>query len=122
MNSSFSYWVREFEAEALMVLLIAEEQRHVPFHCDRLRDAFGGWPGPARTAVTASWWTAIWWTPLCGAVVTVAWDHGPALRHLGVTRRGFVVDVIGLFRTALTAVRAGQDRRNSLLPSQTSGS
>jgi hypothetical protein len=65
---------------------------------------------------------AIWWLLLRGAVVTVAWDHGPALRHLGVTRRGFVLDVAALFRTALANVRAGQDRRNSLLPSQTSGS
>ncbi|WP_051771880.1 ferritin-like domain-containing protein [Saccharothrix sp. NRRL B-16314] len=97
--------------------ILADEQRHVPFHCDRLRDAFAGWPRPAKAATTA-----IWWLLLCGAVVTVAWDHGPALRHLGVTRRGFAVDVAGLFRTALTGVRAGQDRRNSLLPSHTSGS
>jgi hypothetical protein len=97
--------------------ILADEERHVPFHCDRLRDAFAGWSGPTRTAVTA-----IWWTLLCGAVITVAWDHGPALRHLGMTRRGFALDVAGLFRTALANVQAGQDRRNSLLPSQTSGS
>ncbi|PSL56381.1 hypothetical protein B0I31_103130 [Saccharothrix carnea] len=94
--------------------ILADEERHVPFHCLRLRDSFAGWPGPVRTAVTG-----VWWVLLAGAVVVVAWDHGPALRHLGVTRRGFVTDVAVLFKSALTAV---QDRRNSLLPSQTIGS
>lgn len=97
--------------------ILADEERHVPFHCDRLRDAFAAWRGPVRAAVTA-----VWWVLLCGAVVTVAWDHGPALRHLGVTRRGFAVDVAILFKGALIGVRPAQDRLNSLLPNQTIGS
>ncbi|MBB5959943.1 hypothetical protein FHS29_006565 [Saccharothrix tamanrassetensis] len=94
--------------------ILADEQRHVPFHCLRLREGFARTPAVVRRLVRG-----IWWVLLVGATITVTWDHGPALRHLGVTRRGFVVDVAGLFRTALSGV---QDRRNSLLPSQTIGS
>ncbi|MFD1149101.1 ferritin-like domain-containing protein [Saccharothrix hoggarensis] len=97
--------------------ILADEERHVPFHCQRLRHAFAAWPRPVRSAVTVTWWVL-----LGGAVAAVAWDHGPALRHLGVTRRGFAVDVARLFRTALTGVRRGQDLRNSLLPNHTIGS
>jgi hypothetical protein len=86
--------------------ILADEERHVPFHCLRLRDAFAAWRPPVRLVVTA-----VWWVLLCGAVITVAWDHGPALRRLGVTRRAFVRDVAGLFGTALAGVRGGSDLR-----------
>jgi hypothetical protein len=42
---------------------------------------------------------------LVGATVTVAHDHGSALRRLGVGRREFVADVINLFETAVADVR-----------------
>jgi hypothetical protein len=57
--------------------ILADEQRHVPFHLRRL----GRVP-------------AIWWALLAGTAVVVALDHGPALRRLGVTRRGFVREVL----------------------------
>lgn len=85
----------------------ADERRHVPFHCLRLR---GGIPRLVHP---------IWWFLLFGALAAVCWDHGPALRHLGVTRRGFAVEVVKEFKTALKAVH---DLRNSLLPSHTIGS
>ncbi|MFI8344142.1 ferritin-like domain-containing protein [Streptomyces sp. NPDC085639] len=81
--------------------ILADEERHVPFHCRRLREGFAGLPDPARRAV-AGGWRAL----LAAATVVVAVDHGPALRHLGVGRRAFVADVIrssGPLAGAMTA-------------------
>jgi hypothetical protein len=69
--------------------ILADEERHVPFHCRRLRKAF-----PARTRPVVF---AVWRILLFGASVVVAFDHGPALRVFGTTRRGFVVEVNRLF-------------------------
>lgn len=68
--------------------ILADEQRHVPFHCQRLRTAFGRMPRAVRKVVAAGWWTLLF-----GAAVVVAYDHGPALRQLGVSRREFVTDI-----------------------------
>jgi hypothetical protein len=81
--------------------ILADEERHVPFHCRRLRAAFAGTPRPVRWVVTAGWRML-----LLGTAVTVAWDHGPALRRLGVARWEFVVDVARLFRTAIADIGA----------------
>ncbi|MGW7332141.1 ferritin-like domain-containing protein, partial [Streptomyces sp. NPDC054840] len=59
--------------------ILADEERHVPFHCLRLREGLAGLPRPARRAVTAGWRGL-----LAGAAALVAVDHGPALRALGV--------------------------------------
>lgn len=67
----------------------ADEERHVPFHCRRLREALAPLPAPARRAATLVWRAA-----LTGAAVLVAVDHGPALRVLGVRRRTFVADIV----------------------------
>ncbi|MFF3014115.1 ferritin-like domain-containing protein [Streptomyces sp. NPDC057939] len=69
--------------------LLADEERHVPFHCHRLNAGLAPLPRPARRAVTAGWRVL-----LAGAAVVVAVDHGPALRVLGVGRRAFVEDVL----------------------------
>ncbi|MFI6028317.1 ferritin-like domain-containing protein [Amycolatopsis magusensis] len=69
--------------------ILADEERHVPFHLRRLGAAFAPLSPVARRAVHA-----VWWVLLLGAVVVVAHDHGPALRELGLTRRRFVVDVL----------------------------
>ncbi|KOG44659.1 membrane protein [Streptomyces virginiae] len=68
--------------------ILADEERHVPFHCRRLREGFAGLPAPARRTVVGGWRAL-----LAAATVVVAVDHGPALRHLGVGRRAFVADV-----------------------------
>ncbi|MEU4803860.1 ferritin-like domain-containing protein [Actinosynnema sp. NPDC023587] len=81
--------------------ILADERRHVPFHCLRLR---GELPRPVH---------GVWWVLLGGALAAVCWDHGPALRSLGVTRRGFAVEVAGLFKAAVAATR---DHRDDLLP------
>ncbi|MFE6842865.1 ferritin-like domain-containing protein [Streptomyces sp. NPDC057686] len=78
--------------------ILADEERHVPFHCRRLREALAPLPAPARRAATLTWQAM-----LAGAAVVVAADHGPALRHLGLRRRRFTADVI---RSSLPLARA----------------
>ncbi|MEO6081684.1 MAG: ferritin-like domain-containing protein [Umezawaea sp.] len=73
--------------------ILADEERHVPFHCRRLRKAF---PAHTRPVVFA-----VWRVLLFGASVVVAYDHGSALRVFGTTRRGFVVEVNRLFGDVL---------------------
>ncbi|MFF4263596.1 ferritin-like domain-containing protein [Streptomyces virginiae] len=69
--------------------ILADEERHVPFHCLRLREGLAGLPRPARRAVTAGWRGL-----LAAAATLVAVDHGPALRTLGVDRRTFVARTV----------------------------
>lgn len=79
--------------------ILADEERHVPFHIDRLRQGFADTPAAGRAVAGAGWWVL-----MAGAVGVVAADHGAALTALGVTRRRFVADVLGLFRPMVTAV------------------
>ncbi|MFG2621946.1 ferritin-like domain-containing protein [Streptomyces sp. NPDC048507] len=69
--------------------ILADEERHVPFHCRRLAEGLAPLPRAARRAVTGGWRLL-----LLGAAVVVAADHGPALRSLGVSRRAFVRDTV----------------------------
>ncbi|MGW6841780.1 ferritin-like domain-containing protein [Streptomyces sp. NPDC054958] len=69
--------------------ILADEERHVPFHCLRLREGLAGLPRPARRAVTTGWRGL-----LAGAAALVAVDHGPALRALGVDRGAFVARTV----------------------------
>ncbi|WP_432752561.1 ferritin-like domain-containing protein [Streptomyces sp. JL2001] len=71
--------------------ILGDEERHVPFHCRRLREGFAGLPRAGRRAVTAGWRVL-----LAAAALVVAHDHGPALRALGVGRLVFVRDVVRL--------------------------
>ncbi|MBP2704539.1 ferritin-like domain-containing protein [Microbispora sp. RL4-1S] len=73
--------------------ILADELRHVPFHCERLRRGFRASPSPVRMLAAAGWWAL-----LAGAVTVVVLDHGQALRHLGVSRAAFVRDVLTGFR------------------------
>ncbi|MGC7100563.1 ferritin-like domain-containing protein [Amycolatopsis lurida] len=76
--------------------ILADEERHVPFHLRRLAAAFAPLPPVVRLLVHG-----VWRVLLFGAVVTVSYDHGPALRQFGLTRRGFVADVLRIWsRTA----------------------
>lgn len=69
--------------------ILADEERHVPFHCLRLREGLAGLPRPVRRAVTTGW------RGLLGcAAVLVAVDHGRALRTLGTGRRSFVAQAL----------------------------
>ena len=79
--------------------ILADEERHVPFHLDRLRQGFAGTPLAGRAAAAAGWWVL-----MLGAALVVAVDHGGALRVLGVSRRRFVADVLRSFRPMAAAV------------------
>ncbi|WP_338701582.1 ferritin-like domain-containing protein [Streptomyces sp. Q6] len=83
--------------------ILADEERHVPFHCRRLREGFARVPRPARYAVTGGWRLL-----LAGAAVLVAVDHGAALRRCGVTRSVFVRDIVAS-SAVMAAVIAGRD-------------
>jgi hypothetical protein len=95
--------------------ILGDEERHVPFHCERLRIGF------ANLSPAMRWTTrTVWRTLFLGAVLVVMADHGPALRQLGVRRTRFAIDVFGLFNSVVasatasaTAVRA-PERRGAL--------
>ncbi|MER5758376.1 ferritin-like domain-containing protein [Streptomyces sp. NPDC002082] len=82
-------------------LILADEERHVPFHCLRLREALAPLPAPARRAVVAAWRAT-----LAAAAAVVAVDHGPALRTLGVRRRAFVTDTVRASAPMAAAIAA----------------
>ena len=79
--------------------ILADERTHVPFHRQRLEEEFAGWPYWVRRAVNA-----LWQLLLCGTVLMVAFDHGPALRQLGLRRWQFIDEVSREFRNA-TSIR-----------------
>ncbi|WP_410568657.1 ferritin-like domain-containing protein [Amycolatopsis sp. cmx-4-61] len=80
--------------------ILADEERHVPFHCHRLELAFRTMNHPARAALFGAWRVL-----LLGVAITVAVDHGAALRRLGVGRLVFVADVLTAFEAALGRIR-----------------
>lgn len=79
--------------------ILADEERHVPFHLDRLYQGFAGTPLAGRVAAAGGWWVL-----MVGAALVVAVVHGSALRALGMTRRRFVTDVLRLFRPMVASV------------------
>lgn len=78
--------------------ILADEERHVPFHCERLHVSLARLPRPVRRPVML-----VWRLLLLAVSVVVAADHGRALRRLGVRRSEFVADVA---RSATTVARA----------------
>ncbi|WP_103342825.1 ferritin-like domain-containing protein [Amycolatopsis sp. CA-126428] len=85
--------------------ILADEERHVPFHCHRLEIAFRPLGRPARAAVFGAWRVL-----LLGVAITVAADHGQALHRLGVGRLVFVADVLTAFEAALARIRGEQPK------------
>ena len=85
--------------------ILADEERHVPFHCHRLRVAFDAFAAPVCAIVFG-----LWRLLLLGVAVTVAADHGRALRKLGVGRLVFVADVLTAFESALARIRGEEPR------------
>lgn len=81
--------------------ILADEERHVPFHCLRLREALAPLPAPARRAATLAWQVL-----LAGAAAVVAVDHGPALRVLGVRRLAFAADTVRASSPVAAALHA----------------
>jgi hypothetical protein len=85
--------------------ILADEERHVPFHCHRLGIGFRKLGKPLRAAVFGGWRVL-----LLGVAITVAADHGPALRQLGVGRLVFVADVLTAFEAALARIRGDEPK------------
>ncbi|GAA3006226.1 hypothetical protein GCM10020229_17570 [Kitasatospora albolonga] len=94
--------------------IMADEERHIPFHCDRLADSLAEL-GPAARRVTVGGWRLL----LLAAALFVAVDHGPALRDLGARRTRFVRDVFRLSGPVAVAIlgeagRVGAVRRQGV--------
>lgn len=89
--------------------ILADEERHVPFHCVRLREALAPLPAPARRATTLAWQAL-----LAGAAAVVAADHGPALRSLGLPRRTFVSETLRSSPAMAAAMRGAPASRAPL--------
>ncbi|MFJ4691050.1 ferritin-like domain-containing protein [Streptomyces sp. NPDC088766] len=85
--------------------ILADEQRHVPFHCERLHACLAELPRPVRHPVLTSWRVL-----LLAASLVVAVDHGPGLRRLGLGRRRFVADVMASSGAVVSAVLAPVSR------------
>ncbi|WP_051178350.1 ferritin-like domain-containing protein [Nocardia concava] len=73
-------------------LIVADEQRHIPFHTQRLQGAFARTPRLLRPLIRAAWRGILY-----GAITVVVFDHGPALRQLGVTRSEFARAALTVF-------------------------
>ncbi len=80
--------------------ILADEQRHIPFHCRRLRASVAELPGRPLRRLAMTGWRGL----VLGATVFVAVDHGPALGHLGVGRGRFVADVMASTSGTVEAV------------------
>ncbi|MFI6339140.1 ferritin-like domain-containing protein [Streptomyces sp. NPDC050535] len=81
--------------------ILSDEERHVPFHCERLHAFLAELPRAMRRPVMA-----LWRLLLLAVSLVVAADHGPALRRLGIGRLRFVGDVMTLSRAVVSVVLA----------------
>ncbi|MFI6349005.1 ferritin-like domain-containing protein [Streptomyces sp. NPDC050560] len=82
--------------------ILADEHRHVPFHCARLHQGMAPLPRPVRRPLL---WT--WRTALLAVAWVIALDHGPALRRLGTTRRMFIREVVAPSRRVTASIITG---------------
>lgn len=82
--------------------ILDDEERHVRFHSQRLRQEFASLPAAVRAA--ASW---AWLALMAGTVLVVVWDHGAALRQFGVSRWQFAARTLRGFRDTVAGIRAG---------------
>ncbi|WP_105970340.1 ferritin-like domain-containing protein [Streptomyces geranii] len=81
--------------------ILSDEERHVPFHCERLHVSLAELPRPVRRPVMA-----LWRLLLFAVTLVVVVDHGPALRRLGLGRLRFLADVLVSADAVVSAVLA----------------
>ncbi|MBO2445697.1 ferritin-like domain-containing protein [Actinomadura barringtoniae] len=74
-------------------LILADEERHVPFHCGRLS-------GLPQVGIR------LWQAFLAGTAAVAAADHAPALATLGMSRRRFVSTVMTESKQVTAALSA----------------
>ncbi|MFJ8039185.1 ferritin-like domain-containing protein [Kitasatospora sp. NPDC096147] len=86
-------------------LIMADEQRHIPFHCDRLADSLAEL-GPTARKVTVAGWRVL----LLAAALFVAVDHGPALRALRAGRLRFMRDVFRMSGPVAAEILGGAEQ------------
>ncbi|MFE9406365.1 ferritin-like domain-containing protein [Streptomyces sp. NPDC006530] len=79
--------------------ILSDEQRHVPFHCERLHASLADLPGAVRRPAMALWRVLV-----LAVSAIVAADHGPGLRRLGVGRRRFLADIMASSKSVVRAV------------------
>ncbi|MFF4115068.1 ferritin-like domain-containing protein [Streptomyces sp. NPDC001714] len=79
--------------------ILSDEERHVPFHCERLHASLTELSRATRRPVMA-----LWRLLLLAVCLVVAADHGPALRRLGTGRARFVRDVMASSHAVVSAV------------------
>ncbi|MFD9128919.1 ferritin-like domain-containing protein [Kitasatospora sp. NPDC059571] len=96
--------VRDGAADGLVAevagRIAADERRHIPFHCLRLRTSIGQLPAALHSPAVACWRLLA-----LAAAVFVAVDHGPALRVLGIGRTRFVAGSAAVAAEAARALR-----------------
>ncbi|MFI6318316.1 ferritin-like domain-containing protein [Nonomuraea sp. NPDC050556] len=80
-------------AREVAARILADEERHVPFHIHRLRQE-----PPAQLLTVGAWWIL-----MLGTVTVVALDHGRALKAVDLARWRFLRDVLTQFRAVVTA-------------------
>ncbi|GAA3499877.1 hypothetical protein GCM10019016_069820 [Streptomyces prasinosporus] len=81
--------------------ILSDEQRHVPFHCERLHASLARLPRATRRPLMT-----LWRLLLLAVSLVVAVDHGPALRRLGTGRLRFAADVAASSGAVVSAVLA----------------
>ncbi|ELP66650.1 ferritin-like domain-containing protein [Streptomyces turgidiscabies] len=81
--------------------ILSDEERHVPFHCERLHASVAELPRAMRRPVMT-----LWRLLLLAVTLVVAADHGRALRRLGLGRLRFVTDVVTSSGAVVSAVLA----------------
>ncbi|GAA2242827.1 MULTISPECIES: ferritin-like domain-containing protein [Kitasatospora] len=69
--------------------ILADERRHIPFHCRRLRHSIEELPAALRPVAILGWRLL-----LLAATLFVILDHGPALHALQVRRTRFLAGVM----------------------------
>ncbi|MFE9390937.1 ferritin-like domain-containing protein [Streptomyces sp. NPDC006784] len=79
--------------------ILADEQRHVPFHCERLHASLAELPRALRRPTMA-----LWRLVLLAVSLVVAADHGSGLRRLGIKRSRFVAEVMASSHEVVSAV------------------
>ena len=79
-----------------------DEEGHLAFQVDYLRDTFAKWPFLARVGICAGW--RLMFRAAC---LVVWWDHGALMRQCGVRPEGFWWDCGLIFDEVSAGVFGG---------------